>query len=37
MLCETAVYLTKGGEMRIFSPMYMVLCRKPVQETAPLN
>ncbi|CAN1355242.1 24-methylenesterol C-methyltransferase 2 [Linum perenne] len=37
MLCETAVYLTKGGEMGIFSPMYMVLCRKPVQETAPLN
>ncbi|CAN1148924.1 24-methylenesterol C-methyltransferase 3 [Linum perenne] len=29
MLCEMAVYLTKGGEMGIFSPVHMVLCRKP--------
>ncbi|CAN1194246.1 24-methylenesterol C-methyltransferase 3 [Linum perenne] len=29
MLCEAIVYLTKGGEMGIFSPMHMVLCRKP--------
>ncbi|KAH7518370.1 24-methylenesterol C-methyltransferase 2 [Ziziphus jujuba] len=29
MLCKTAVYLTKGGETGIFTPMYMILCRKP--------
>ncbi|KAF3434766.1 hypothetical protein FNV43_RR21852 [Rhamnella rubrinervis] len=31
MLCETAVHLTKGGESGIFSPMHMILCRKPYE------
>ncbi|XP_072988290.1 24-methylenesterol C-methyltransferase 2-like [Typha latifolia] len=30
MLYETAIDLTRGGETGIFSPMYMILCRKPV-------
>ncbi|XP_058098343.1 24-methylenesterol C-methyltransferase 2-like [Magnolia sinica] len=29
MLFKTAQYLTKGGETGIFSPMHMILCRKP--------
>ncbi|GAB2232482.1 hypothetical protein Droror1_Dr00011519 [Drosera rotundifolia] len=29
MLFKTAEYLTKGGDSGIFSPMYMILCRKP--------
>lgn len=29
MLLKTADYLTRGGETRIFTPMHMVLCRKP--------
>ncbi|CAN1127456.1 24-methylenesterol C-methyltransferase 2 [Linum perenne] len=29
MLLKTADYLTKGGEKNIFSPMHMILCRKP--------
>uniref|UniRef100_A0A2P2IVE4 Methyltransferase n=1 Tax=Rhizophora mucronata TaxID=61149 RepID=A0A2P2IVE4_RHIMU len=29
MLFKTADYLTRGGETGIFSPMHMVLCRKP--------
>ncbi|XP_021749345.1 24-methylenesterol C-methyltransferase 2-like [Chenopodium quinoa] len=30
MLCKTADYLTRGGEAGIFSPMHMILCRKPI-------
>ncbi|TMW81313.1 hypothetical protein EJD97_010434 [Solanum chilense] len=29
MLVETADYLAKGGDKGIFSPMHMILCRKP--------
>ncbi|XP_077231427.1 24-methylenesterol C-methyltransferase 2-like [Tasmannia lanceolata] len=29
MLCKTAEYLTCGGETGIFTPMHMILCRKP--------
>lgn len=29
MLFKTADYLTRGGESGIFSPMHMILCRKP--------
>ncbi|XP_009785178.1 24-methylenesterol C-methyltransferase 2-like [Nicotiana sylvestris] len=29
MLFVTADYLSKGGDTRIFTPMHMVLCRKP--------
>ncbi|CAL9240831.1 unnamed protein product [Arabidopsis halleri] len=29
MLFKTADYLTRGGETGIFSPMHMILCRKP--------
>ncbi|CAI0382425.1 unnamed protein product [Linum tenue] len=32
MLCKTAEYLTKGGEKGIFSPMHMILCRKPAEK-----
>ncbi|OWM80955.1 hypothetical protein CDL15_Pgr006986 [Punica granatum] len=28
MLLRTASYLTQGGETEIFTPMYMILCRK---------
>ncbi|KAK9135814.1 hypothetical protein Syun_015144 [Stephania yunnanensis] len=31
MLFVTADYLTRGGETGIFSPMHMILCRKPAQ------
>ncbi|KAJ6931602.1 hypothetical protein NC652_014946 [Populus alba x Populus x berolinensis] len=29
MLFKTADYLTKGGDTGIFTPMHMILCRKP--------
>lgn len=29
MLCVTADYLTRGGEAKIFTPMHMILCKKP--------
>lgn len=29
MLFKTADYLTRGGETGIFTPMHMILCRKP--------
>ncbi|XP_031377009.1 24-methylenesterol C-methyltransferase 2-like [Punica granatum] len=29
MLFKTAGYLTRGGETGIFTPMHMILCRKP--------
>lgn len=29
MLFKTAGYLTRGGETGIFTPTYMILCRKP--------
>ncbi|PSR99550.1 24-methylenesterol C-methyltransferase [Actinidia chinensis var. chinensis] len=29
MLFKTADYLTRGGDSGIFSPMHMILCRKP--------
>lgn len=29
MLVKTADYLSRGGDSGIFSPMYMILCRKP--------
>ncbi|KAK1321119.1 24-methylenesterol C-methyltransferase 2 [Acorus calamus] len=31
MLYKTAGHLTRGGETGIFTPMYMILCRKPVK------
>ncbi|XP_072956684.1 24-methylenesterol C-methyltransferase 2 [Typha angustifolia] len=34
MLYETAQHLTKGGETGIFTPMHMILCRKPVSSSA---
>lgn len=30
MLFKTADYLTRGGETGIFTPMHMILCRKPL-------
>ncbi|OAY63588.1 24-methylenesterol C-methyltransferase 2-like [Ananas comosus] len=30
MLYETARHLTRGGETGIFTPMHMILCRKPL-------
>ncbi|XP_027333311.1 24-methylenesterol C-methyltransferase 2-like [Abrus precatorius] len=30
MLVKTADFLTKGGDTGIFSPMHMILCRKPL-------
>ncbi|KAL5994174.1 SUMO protein smt3 [Asimina triloba] len=30
MLFQTADYLTRGGETGIFTPMHMILCRKPL-------
>lgn len=35
MLCQTAVYLTRGGETGIFTPMHMILCRKPHPQSVP--
>ncbi|KAL1193173.1 24-methylenesterol C-methyltransferase 2 [Cardamine amara subsp. amara] len=35
MLFKTADYLTKGGETGIFSPMHMILCRKPESSSPP--
>ncbi|CAN8240139.1 unnamed protein product [Cochlearia groenlandica] len=32
MLFKTAHYLTRGGESGIFTPMHMILCRKPKQK-----
>lgn len=29
MLCQSADHLCRGGETGIFSPMYIILCRKP--------
>ncbi|CAL5378079.1 unnamed protein product [Camellia sinensis] len=34
MLFKTADYLVRGGETGIFSPMHMILCRKPEKKTA---
>ncbi|KAG0462230.1 hypothetical protein HPP92_020706 [Vanilla planifolia] len=31
MLYETARHLTRGGETGIFTPMHMILCRKPTE------
>ncbi|KAK6939292.1 Sterol methyltransferase C-terminal [Dillenia turbinata] len=31
MLFKTADYLTRGGETGIFTPMHMILCRKPLK------
>ncbi|KAG6785624.1 24-methylenesterol C-methyltransferase 2-like [Populus alba x Populus x berolinensis] len=33
MLFKTADYLTKGGDSGIFTPMHMILCRKPEKKT----
>lgn len=30
MLRKTADHLSRGGETGIFSPMHMILCRKPL-------
>ncbi|XP_002978719.2 24-methylenesterol C-methyltransferase 2 [Selaginella moellendorffii] len=30
MLFKTAMYLTRGGETGIFSPMHLLVCRKPL-------
>ncbi|PKA61629.1 24-methylenesterol C-methyltransferase 2 [Apostasia shenzhenica] len=30
MLYETAGHLTRGGETGIFTPMYMIVCKKPI-------
>ncbi|KAK6939017.1 Methyltransferase type 11 [Dillenia turbinata] len=34
MLFKTADYLTRGGETGIFTPMHMILCRKPLKSSA---
>ncbi|KAK4804272.1 hypothetical protein SAY86_004089 [Trapa natans] len=34
MLFKTADFLTRGGETGIFTPMHMILCRKPEQAAA---
>ncbi|KAL7243461.1 hypothetical protein ACSBR1_015787 [Camellia fascicularis] len=34
MLFKTADYLVRGGEIGIFTPMHMILCRKPEKKTA---
>ncbi|PIN09489.1 SAM-dependent methyltransferase [Handroanthus impetiginosus] len=34
MLFVTADYLTRGGETGIFTPMHMILCRKPESKSA---
>ncbi|KAI8003492.1 24-methylenesterol C-methyltransferase 2 [Camellia lanceoleosa] len=36
MLFKTADYLVRGGEIEIgiFTPMHMILCRKPEKKTA---
>ncbi|CAL9156299.1 unnamed protein product [Musa hybrid cultivar] len=31
MLCETARHLSDGGETGIFTPMHIILCRKPLE------
>ncbi|CAL9052785.1 unnamed protein product [Musa banksii] len=33
MLCETARHLSDGGETGIFTPMHIILCRKPLRES----
>lgn len=33
MLFETADFLTKGGQTGIFTPMHMILCRKPLSDS----
>eukprot|EP00249_Psilotum_nudum_P016053 c25635_g1_i2 orf=345-1433(+) len=33
MLFKTAAYLTRGGETGIFTPMHLLLCRKPAAAT----
>ncbi|KAK6916760.1 Sterol methyltransferase C-terminal [Dillenia turbinata] len=33
MLFKTADYLTRGGETGIFTPMHMILCRKPLNSS----
>ncbi|KAJ6336733.1 hypothetical protein OIU76_006582 [Salix suchowensis] len=33
MLFKTADYLTRGGDSGIFTPMHMILCRKPEKKT----
>jgi 24-methylenesterol C-methyltransferase len=37
MLFKTADYLTRGGDAGIFSPMHMILLRKPKQHENPSN
>jgi len=32
MLYKTAMHLTKGGDTGIFTPMHMILCRKPIEK-----
>lgn len=32
MLFKTADYLTRGGETGIFTPMHLMICRKPLQQ-----
>ncbi|XP_028797558.1 24-methylenesterol C-methyltransferase 2-like [Neltuma alba] len=34
MLVKTADYLTRGGETGIFTPMHMILCKKPKSATS---
>ncbi|PKU63828.1 24-methylenesterol C-methyltransferase 2-like [Dendrobium catenatum] len=34
MLYETAKHLTNGGETGIFTPMHMILCRKPIDKAS---
>ncbi|XP_010539826.1 PREDICTED: 24-methylenesterol C-methyltransferase 2-like [Tarenaya hassleriana] len=35
MLVETVNYLIRGGETGIFTPMHMILCRKPATPPSP--
>ncbi|KAG0474317.1 hypothetical protein HPP92_014003 [Vanilla planifolia] len=37
MLYETARHLTRGGETGIFTPMHMILCRKPIDANHKAN
>jgi 24-methylenesterol C-methyltransferase len=37
MLYETARHLTNGGETGIFTPMHMILCRKPIKASEEEN
>ncbi|KAF4346039.1 hypothetical protein G4B88_010051 [Cannabis sativa] len=37
MLFKTADFLTRGGDTGIFTPMHMILCRKPVTDSTSFD